>query len=187
MPSNMSKAAGPTFQAGVIRVAHVGTLELRCQGKLRSVSAPRARHRRHVLLHVCSSVAVLSDCARYNAAAELAELRTKRHRQALAVGSRAENFGLLIRGFGVQVPGGAPVLTWHFCYLFALVTGRFPAMSAPCLLASPDIVDHARRLPGEAPADGYTQRDIQREAAAREPAGHPAQEWPDPHGRPRRS
>jgi hypothetical protein len=48
------------------------------------------------LLHVCSDVALLSDSARYQAAAKWAESR------------------LLIRGFGVRVPGGAPVLTWGF-------------------------------------------------------------------------
>jgi hypothetical protein len=35
-------------------------------------------------------------------------------------------------------------------------------MFAPRLLASPEIVDHGARTPGEAPADGYTQRDIRR-------------------------
>ncbi len=41
-----------------------------------------------------------------------------------------QSSGLLIRGFGVQVPGGAPVLTWGFT-----VPGHFyvPDLS-PCLL-----------------------------------------------------
>jgi hypothetical protein len=68
--------------------------------------------------------------------------------------------GLLIRGFGVQVPGGAPVLTWRFYHIFGLVDGSFPAMFAPRLLASPDVVDHDDRTSREPYADGYTQRDI---------------------------
>jgi hypothetical protein len=67
----------------------------------------------------------------------------------------------------VQVPGGAPVLTWSFYYTFTLVGGRFLAMVAPRLLVSPDIVDHGDRTPGEAPTDGYTQRDIWRKGAGR--------------------
>ena len=67
------------------------------------------------LLHVCSAVAVSFDSVRYQAAAKWAESRTKRHRQALSGIRRTQNRGLLIRGFGVQVPGGAPVLTWYFC------------------------------------------------------------------------
>src|SRR6266702_31808 len=74
---------------------------------------------------------------------------------------------LLIRGFGVQVPGGAPVLTWRFYHLFTLVDGRFRVMFAPRLLVSPDIVDHGARTPGEAPTDGCTQRDIWRKGAGR--------------------
>ncbi len=46
---------------------------------------------------------------------------------------------LLIRGFGVRVPGGAPVLTWCFYRLFSLVGIRFPAMFARRLLVSPDL------------------------------------------------
>jgi hypothetical protein len=34
-------------------------------------------------------------------------------RVAIAVDSEP-GYGLLIRGFGVQVPGGAPVLTWSY-------------------------------------------------------------------------
>jgi len=71
-----------------------------------------------------------------------------------------QSSGLLIRGFGVRVPGGAPVQTWRFCHLFSLIVSHLPAMVAPRLLVSPNIVDHGDRTPGEAPADGYTQRDI---------------------------
>ena len=41
-----------------------------------------------------------------------------------------QSSGLLIREFGVQVPGGAPVLTWHFrCQVFLLsgLVGPAPA------------------------------------------------------------
>ncbi len=34
------------------------------------------------------------------------------------------------------------------------------AVPGPCLLVGPNIVDHGAGTPGEAPADGYTQRDI---------------------------
>ena len=61
------------------------------------------------LLHVCSAVALPSDSARYQAAAKWAESRTTRHSQALSGSTRMRNSGLLIRGFGVRVPGGAPV------------------------------------------------------------------------------
>jgi hypothetical protein len=46
--------------------------------------------------------------------------------------------GLLIRGFGVQVPGGAPVLTWGFIAPGPFVCVRFVHMFAPCLLACTD-------------------------------------------------
>jgi hypothetical protein len=70
--------------------------------------------------------------------------------QLVAMRNRTEQ-RLLIRGFGVQVPGGAPVLTWCFCYLFTLVRGRFRAMFAPRLLASRNVVDHGGRTPAEVP------------------------------------
>jgi hypothetical protein len=50
---------------------------------------------------------------------------------------------LLIRGFGVQVPGGAPVLTWSFTRSGSPREGRFWAMFAPRLLVSPDLVPRA--------------------------------------------
>jgi hypothetical protein len=42
--------------------------------------------------------------------------------------------GLLIRGFGVRVPGGAPVLTWCFTPGHFLCA-RFVRLLAPCVLA----------------------------------------------------
>ncbi len=50
---------------------------------------------------------------------------------------------LLIRGFGVQVPGGAPVLTWGYIRFWSSSAARFGAMFAPRLLVSPDLVDRA--------------------------------------------
>ena len=63
----------------------------------------------------------------------------------------------------VQVPGGAPALTSRFCHIVTLASGCFRVVFAPRLLASPGIVDHGGRMPGEIPADGYTQRDTRRE------------------------
>jgi hypothetical protein len=54
----------------------------------------------------------------------------------------------LNRGFGVQVPDGAPVLTWGYASSGLPREGRFGAMFAPRLLVSPDLVvrvgQHAR-------------------------------------------
>jgi hypothetical protein len=130
------------------------------------------------LLRVCSDVAVPSDSTRYQAAAKLLESRTKRHRLALSGSIRTLGSGLLIRGFGVQVPGGAPVLTWGYASSGLPREGRFGAMFAPRLLVSPDLVDRtvpaglaparSARLvcrgghsvdPGTTPTDGITQRD----------------------------
>ena len=47
---------------------------------------------------------------------------------------------LLIRGFGVRVPGGAPVLTWGFIAPGHFSCVRFVPMLAPCSLASQDRV-----------------------------------------------
>jgi hypothetical protein len=46
--------------------------------------------------------------------------------------------GLLIRGFGVRVPGGAPVLSWGFIAPGHFLRIRFVPMFAPCLLARTD-------------------------------------------------
>jgi hypothetical protein len=48
--------------------------------------------------------------------------------------------GLLIRGFGVRVPGGAPVLTWGFVAPGHFLCVRFVPMLAPCSLVSHDRV-----------------------------------------------
>ena len=90
------------------------------------------------LLHVCSDVAVPSDSARYQAAAKRAESRTKRHRQVLSGSIWTLSSGLLIRGFGVQVPGGAPGLTWGFIIPDHFFRVRFVHMFAPCLLGRTD-------------------------------------------------
>ena len=45
---------------------------------------------------------------------------------------------LLIRGFGVQVPGGAPVMTWGFIAPGLFFRVRFVPMAAPWLLARTD-------------------------------------------------
>jgi hypothetical protein len=93
---------------------------------------------RRCLLGVCSDVAVPFDSARYKAAAKWAESRTKRHGRALSGSSRTQNSGLLICGFGVQVPGGAPILTWGFAAPGHFSCARFAPMFAPCLLVSSD-------------------------------------------------
>jgi len=46
--------------------------------------------------------------------------------------------GLLIRGFGVQVPGGAPGLTWGFIAPGRFFVPRFVRLVAPWLLARTD-------------------------------------------------
>jgi hypothetical protein len=51
-----------------------------------------------------------------------------------------QSSGLLIRGFGVQVPGGAPVLTWGFIAPGRFLCVRFVRMLAPCSLVSQDRV-----------------------------------------------
>ena len=56
----------------------------------------------------------------------------------ISSGRRTElSSGLLIRGFGVQVPGGAPVLTWGFTAsgnFLCPFCPDFRAVLAPCLL-----------------------------------------------------
>src|SRR5215469_2786962 len=78
-----------------------------------------------------------------------------RHRPTLVQrGISEQSSGLLIRGFGVQVPGGAPVLTWPYTDLGCPEVARFWAMFAPRLLVSLDLVDRAApaasRAPGQA-------------------------------------
>src|SRR5712691_3580771 len=93
--------------------------------------------------HVCSDVPLPFDSARYETAAKWPESRTKRHCQALSGSRRTRNSRLLIRGFGVRVPGGAPVLTWVFTRFGSPREGRFRPMFAPRLLVSPDLVPRA--------------------------------------------
>jgi hypothetical protein len=95
---------------------------------------------RRCLLGVCSDVPVPFDSARYKAAAKYAESRTKRHHRALSGSRRTQSNGLLIRGFAVRVPGGAPALTWCYTRSGSPREGRFGAMFAPRLLVSPDLV-----------------------------------------------
>jgi hypothetical protein len=49
-----------------------------------------------------------------------------------------QSSGLLIRRFGVQVPGGAPVLTWVSIAPGCCFRVRFVPTFAPCLLAGTD-------------------------------------------------
>ena len=44
---------------------------------------------------------------------------------------------LIIRGFGVQVPGGAPVLTWDFTIPGQFCYVRFVSIFAPCWFGFP--------------------------------------------------
>src|SRR5712692_9841824 len=132
------------------------------------------------------------DSGRYEAAAKWAESRTKWHGRTLSGSRRTRNSALLIRGFGVRVPGGAPVLTWCYTRFGRPRGGRFGAMFAPRLLVSPDLVPQAvlvglapagsarpgvpsrlRRPLQSGPTDGITQRDICRIAhcRARTPSG----------------
>jgi hypothetical protein len=54
-----------------------------------------------------------------------------------------------------------------FLLFLYIVGGRFLAMFAPRLLASPEIVDHGALTPCKASVDGYTQRDLQPEDSDR--------------------
>jgi hypothetical protein len=55
--------------------------------------------------------------------------------------------GLLTRGFGVRVPGGAPVLTWGYIRPRSFCLGRFRPVVAPWLLVSLDLVARNPRGP----------------------------------------
>ena len=63
---------------------------------------------------------------------------SSRHVLALFVSSsrriNEQISGLLIRGFGVQVPGGAPVLTWRFINARSSSCVRFVPISFACSL-----------------------------------------------------
>src|ERR1700733_2886428 len=112
-PPNFLRCA-TIFGAAQYSVTHL--LDSHAAGKLPTVSAARADE-----CHpVCSMFARLS---RYHLTAS--GTRRQRNRWSSgqngiakpypAVGGRGT--ALLIRGFGVQVPGGAPVLTWAFSLL----------------------------------------------------------------------
>ncbi len=62
--------------------------------------------------------------------------------------------GLLIRGFGVQVPGGAPDLTWGYPRSAWSLRACFVSMFAPRLLVSRDPVAWLVCAPVSPPADG---------------------------------
>ena len=63
---------------------------------------------------------------------------SSRHALALSDSSSErvieQRSGLLIRGFGVQVPGGAPVLTWGFIAPGHFLCVRFVPVFRPCWL-----------------------------------------------------
>src|ERR1700722_42936 len=68
--------------------------------------------------------------------------------------------GLLIRRFGVQVPGGAPVPTWGFIAPGHFLCARFVPMFAPCLLGrtDPAIQDLSKTTrPAPDPGTGATR------------------------------
>jgi hypothetical protein len=63
--------------------------------------------------------------------------------------------GLLIRGFGVRVPGGAPVLTWGYVSFRSFLRVRFVPMLAPCSLVSYDrVAAGLSNLAGTGPVRG---------------------------------
>ena len=63
--------------------------------------------------------------------------------------------GLLIRGFGVQVPGGAPVLTWGFIKLGHL----FVSVLSSCLLGRTDpAIRRLSKTARPAPDAGHSPR-----------------------------
>jgi hypothetical protein len=113
---------------------------------------------------------------------------------ALSGSTRTQDSRLLIRGFGVQVPGGALALTWCYTRFGRPRGGRFGARFAPRLLVSPDLVPRAvlvglaparsarpsvpsrpQRQLQSGPTDGITQRDTcriaQLEGAGPRPPG----------------
>jgi hypothetical protein len=67
-------------------------------------------------------------------ASEPVKSRTNRYRLTLRALFRYQSSGLLIRGFGVQVPGGAPVMSWAFSTGSRVPNVRFMAVSGPWLL-----------------------------------------------------
>jgi hypothetical protein len=62
------------------------------------------------------------------------QLRMSQHSRDSSFQKSASEQRILIRGFGVQVPGGAPGLTWGFTTPGHFLCVRFVHMFAPCLL-----------------------------------------------------
>jgi hypothetical protein len=85
---------------------------------------------------------------------EMAAPGTCRHRPTPGQSERYEqSSGLLIRGFGVQVPSGAPGLTWGFTTPGHFLSVCFVPVAAPWLLARTDpairvLSKTARPVPG---------------------------------------
>jgi hypothetical protein len=117
------------------------------------------------LLHVCSAVPVPFDSARYQATAES---RTERHGPAFSGTRRTQNSGLLICGFGVRVPGGAPILNWGFTLFGSPREGHFRPMFAPRLLVSPDLVARRLIVLGSTPSDVVTDSEARWQAGQRQ-------------------
>jgi len=70
-----------------------------------------------------------------------------------------QSSGLLIRGFGVQVPGGAPVLTWGFTAPGHFLRARFVPVVAPWLLARTDpAIGSCQKRPARRPMRGHSPR-----------------------------
>jgi hypothetical protein len=109
----------------------------------RSPRRPRPWWSRPMTTDVCSMFARMS---RYAPAASgtRCELRipstgqngSSRHMSARSGTRSGEKFetssGLLICGFGVRVPGGAPIPTWDYTTLGHFLYVRFVPMLAPC-------------------------------------------------------
>jgi hypothetical protein len=144
--------AGPGSQ--ITRCAGPGTYsfagDAHCLARP-SLRRPRPQWSRPVRIDVCSVFARMSR----DAPALLGICSAARMRAAGRSGSSwhvlalfdsssrrisEQSSGLLIRGFGVRVPGGAPALTWGFWRSRSFLCVRFVPMLAPCSLVSLDLV-----------------------------------------------
>jgi hypothetical protein len=135
-----------------------------------------------MLLHGCSDAPVRAGSVRHPQRASDSGVLTKWQVPACASifdssSSRIneQNSGLLIRGFGVQVPGGAPDLTWGFITPGHFLCARFVPVLRACSLPACSGVgcwrpvgraDWSRPITG-VPSDVVTQRDSGRQ----EPCG----------------
>jgi alanyl-tRNA synthetase len=100
-----------------------------------------------------------------------AESRTKRHRQALSGSSRTRNSALLICGFGVQVPGGAPeglhvsveaLFTFGSWMIFASgsdIPGVRAVLAVPCVACLAGCCVSLVPVPGQASTAASLRRD----------------------------